>query len=154
MSLISTTALALAATLALQSISVQGHVVVQGLDPLLTIVVVPPGDPKHPVLLDGPLLTQLRHVDGLDVSVTGPRHDRFLTVEHFTVISANGVPATDGLLVAAGDTLVLVTAEGVRHPLVHPSPALRSNVGGRVWVSGPLDREPVAYGMIDNNRPR
>jgi len=132
--------------------SVRGRVSVVGLDPLLTIVVVPTTDPTHHVLLDGPLMTQLRHVDGVDIEAIGVTHDRFLTVQRFTVIAANGVPATDGRLVAAdGDTLVLITADGVRHPLVHPSPRLRSEVGGRIWVSGPLDREPVAYGLIDNS---
>jgi hypothetical protein len=144
------TALALVAALAVQTASVQGRIVVEGLDPLLTIVVQPDGDTRHPILLDGPLLTKLRHVDGLGVLLVGTRHDRFLTVQQFTVVSANGVPATDGRLVVAGDTVVLVTADGLRHPLVHPSPTLRTNIGGRVWVSGPLDREPVAYGMIDN----
>jgi hypothetical protein len=141
---------ALLTALAMQSVSVRGRLEIVGTEPLLTIVVRPDDDPRHPVLLDGPLMTQLRHVNGLGVEVRGTRHDRFVTVQAFTVISANGLPATDGRLVASGDTLVLVTADGVRHPLVHPSPRLRSEVGGRIWVSGPLDHEPVAYGLIDN----
>jgi hypothetical protein len=136
---------------AVQSASVYGRIQLQATEPLLTIVVLPTDDPRHPVLLDGPLMTQLRHVDGLGVELKGDRHDRFLTVRAFTVVSANGVPATDGRLIAAGDTLVLITAGGVRHPLVRPPPALRAEVGGRIWVSGPIDREPVAYGLIDNS---
>jgi hypothetical protein len=95
-------------------------------------------------------MLQLRHVNGLVILATGTRHDRFLTVQSFKVISANDVPATDGKLVASGDTLILVTDDGIRHALVHPSPALHAEVGGRIWVSGPLDKEPVAYGLIDN----
>jgi hypothetical protein len=143
--------LALALVLARQSGLVDGILQVVGTEPLLTIIVVPTNDPHHHLLLDGPLMTQLRHVDGLGVELRGTRHDRFLTVERFTVISANGVPATDGKLIAAGDTLVLITADGVRHPLVRPPPKLRSEVGGRIWISGPIDREPVAYGLIDNS---
>jgi hypothetical protein len=134
----------------LQPPTAEGRVDVVGVEPLLTIVL-RTSDPKHPILLDGPLMTQLRHVNGLDVLVTGRRHDRFITVDSFKVMSANGVPATDGTLASAGDTLILVTDDGIRHPLVHPSPTLRSEVGGRIWVSGPLDREPVAYGLIDNS---
>jgi hypothetical protein len=36
----------------------------------------------------------------------------------------------------------------VRHALVNPSPNLRAHVGARVWVSGSLDQEPIAYGII------
>ncbi|HWZ58362.1 MAG TPA: hypothetical protein VNW46_05240 [Gemmatimonadaceae bacterium] len=137
---------------ALQVSAVTGRVDLVGTDPLLTIVVIPTTDPKHHILLDGPLMTQLRHVNGLEVELEGQMHGRFLTVRQFTVVAANGVPATDGRLVAAGgDTLVLITADGVHHHLVHPSPSLRSEVGGRIWLSGPLDREPVAYGLIDNS---
>jgi hypothetical protein len=146
-----TLALTLMLVLVLQPPTAEGRVDVVGVDPLLTIVL-RTTDPKHPILLDGPLMDQLRHVNGLDVLVTGRRHDRFITVDSFRVISANGVPATDGQLIASGDTLILVTSDGIRHALVHPSPSLKSQVGGRIWVSGPLDHEPVAYGFIDNPR--
>ena len=72
-----------------------------------------------------------------------------LGVERFVVVAANGVPATDGWLVAEGAVLYLVTADGQRHPLVRPSPNLWAHAGSRAWVSGPLDREPVAYGIIE-----
>jgi hypothetical protein len=91
----------------------------------------------------------LRRVDGLRVAVIGRLAGSELTVERFTVVAANGVPATDGRLVADGAVLYLVTADGARHPLVRPSPNLRAHAGGRAWVSGPLDREPVAYGIIE-----
>jgi hypothetical protein len=32
---------------------------------------------------------------------------------------------------------------------VNPPPLLRSSVGHRAWVSGALDRAPVAYGIIE-----
>jgi hypothetical protein len=142
-------AAALLVAVVLQPPTAEGRVDVVGLDPLLTIVL-RTSDPHHPILLDGPLMLQLRHVNGLVILATGTRHDRFLTVQSFKVISANDVPATDGKLVASGDTLILVTDDGIRHALVHPSPALHAEVGGRIWVSGPLDKEPVAYGLIDN----
>lgn len=105
-----------------------------------------PGNGKPGVTLAGP--ESLARVDGLEISVIGRASGSQLAVEQFAVIAANGVPATDGRLIADGGTLYLVTADGARHPLVNPSPNLRANVGHRVWVSGPLDREPVAYGII------
>jgi hypothetical protein len=143
-------ALALLLSVVLQPPTAQGRVDLVGTEPLLTIVL-RTSDPKHPILLDGPLMDQLRHVNGLDILATGKRHDRFLTVESFKVMAANGIPATDGTLQAAGDTLILLTDDGIRHPLIHPSPSLKFEVGGRIWVSGPLDHEPVAYGLIDNS---
>ncbi len=97
--------------------------------------------------LDGP--ASLRRVDGLRVAVTGHRNGATLVVTRFVVVAANGVPATDGVLASEGASTVLVTADGVRHRLVNPPPLLRENPGHRAWVSGPLDREPVAYGIIE-----
>jgi hypothetical protein len=91
----------------------------------------------------------LANVDGLRVGVVGKLDGSKLSVIRFTVLEANGVPATDGRLVAEGDDLYLETADRVRHRLVQPSPKLRAQAGRRVWVSGPLDQEPVAYGFIE-----
>ena len=99
------------------------------------------------VTLDGP--ASLRRVAGLRVAVVGERSGARLAVRRFIVLAANGVPATDGVLAADGDTLVLVTSDGTRHRLVNPPPLLRSSVGHRAWVSGALDRELVAYGIIE-----
>jgi hypothetical protein len=126
--------------------SIRGHVRVVGVEalPRLTLV---PDDGQLAVRLLGP--PSLRRVDGLDVDVFGTRAGDLFTVQRFVVVAANGVPATDGRLVADGATIDLVTADGARHALVSPSPNLRANVGHRVWVSGPLDHPPVAYGVIE-----
>lgn len=126
--------------------SVQGLVQVVGGEPFTTVVLAP--DDRSPaVTLDGP--PSLHHVAGLRVAVVGARVGTRLTVSRFIVVAANGIPATDGTLAASGDALTLVTAEGKRFPLVDPSPALRAAVGHRVWISGPLDHEPIAYGVIE-----
>jgi hypothetical protein len=85
----------------------------------------------------------------LRIAAVGTLAANRLAVARFTVLAANGVPATDGTLALSGDALVLVASNGKRYKLVNPSPVLRANVGHRVWVSGPLDRQPVAYGIID-----
>jgi hypothetical protein len=99
-----------------------------------------------PLRLIGPPI--LQRVVGLQIQIVGTRAGDQFTVKSFLVVGANGQPATDGKLVQDGGTLYLVTEDGARHALVNPSPNLRAHVGGRVWVSGPLDQEPIAYGII------
>lgn len=125
--------------------SVVGRVQVVGVaaSPRVTLV---PADGGTVFTLTG---ASLRSVDGLGVAVVGRRTGSILQVTRFTVVSANGLPATDGRIVAEGQTLYLETADRVRHALVAPSPRLWEHVGGRAWVSGPLDHEPVAYGIIE-----
>jgi len=126
--------------------SLEGIVRVVGVDALPVVTLVP-DDASRSVTLDGP--PSLRRVAGLRIAVVGERSGARLAVRRFTVLAANGVPATDGVLAADGDALVLVTSDGTRHRLVNPPPLLRSSVGHRAWVSGALDRELVAYGIID-----
>ena len=90
----------------------------------------------------------LRRVAGLRVAVIGLRDNQSFDVWRFVVVAANGVAASDGLLVARGDSLVLVTQRGA--VLVRaPSPGLRAVLRHRVWISGPLDAPTVAYGIIE-----
>jgi hypothetical protein len=126
--------------------TVTGQVQVTGVSAFPRVVLVRDGG-QRALMLSGP--PSLGRVDGLRIAVVGTLSDSELTVKQFTVVAANGLPATDGRLVADGATLYLETADGVRHRLVRPSPSLRAHVGGRVWVSGPLDQEPVAYGVIE-----
>jgi hypothetical protein len=109
-------------------------------------VLAPPGGGESIPLLGPPALER---VAGLEIAATGRHEGSKFRVERFTVIAANGVPATDGQLESENGSLVLLTRDGVRHTIVSPPPGLRAHVGRRVWVSGPLDREPVAYGMIE-----
>jgi hypothetical protein len=126
--------------------SIEGVVRLVGVDalPQLTLAL----DNGSPALtLIG--VESLRRVVGLRVAVAGILRGTRLTVSRFHVLAANGVPAIDGTLAMDGGALTLVTADGKRRPLVSPSPALRAEVGHRVWVSGPLDRPAVAYGIIE-----
>jgi hypothetical protein len=126
--------------------SLRGKVQVVGVEGLSQITLVPEGG-RPAVTLIGP--PSLRRVAGLTVMATGRLAGPKLTVKRFTVVAANGVPATDGRLVAEGAVLYLETTDGIRHRLVQPSPRLWAEAGRRVWVSGPLDHEPVAYGIIE-----
>lgn len=100
------------------------------------------------ILLRGAQAELLRKVDGLRIAATGARSGHEMVVERFTVISAGGLPATDGTLSERGGALVLTTGEGAAHVLVRPSPVLRAHVGARVWVAGSLSEEIVSYGVI------
>jgi hypothetical protein len=126
--------------------SIVGKVQVVGVQASPRIMLVRDGGARSLTLVGRP---SLANVDGLRVGVVGKLDGSKLSVIRFTVLEANGVPATDGRLVAEGDDLYLETADRVRHRLVQPSPKLRAQVGRRVWVSGPLDQEPVAYGFIE-----
>ena len=67
----------------------------------------------------------------------------------FTVIAAKGQPVVDGTLADDAGALYMVTADGRWHPLGRPPAALHAHVGARVWVAGPLDREPIAFGIVE-----
>lgn len=131
---------------AAQGDTIIGTIQIVGTDPFPRTVILP-ANAGIPMRLIGP--PPLQRLDGLQVQVVGQVAGEQFTVKSFQVLSANGQPATDGRLAMDGGTLYIVTQDGVRHPLVNPSPNLRARVGQRVWVSGPLDREPIAYGYIE-----
>lgn len=126
--------------------TLDGTVRVGGVERFPEVVLVPAGGGKG-VPLRGP--PALARVAGLEITAVGRQEGATFRVERFTVVAANGVPAADGRLLDKGGSLYLVTADGTRHALVGPPPGLRAHAGHRVWVSGPLEREPVAYGIIE-----
>lgn len=96
----------------------------------------------------------LRSVNGLRVRVMGTQdHDRRwpdrVTVLSFEVIGWKFEPAIDGVLAEDGGTLYVVETDGRRRQVMHAQSDLRAHVGARVWIAGPLDRLPVAYGVIE-----
>jgi hypothetical protein len=131
---------------AVQGDTIIGTVQLVGTDPFPRTVILPANSGLSLRLIGPPTL---QHVNGLEVQVVGQRAGDQFTVKSFLVVGANGQSATDGRLVMDSGTLYIVTEDGVRHALVNPSPNLRARVGQRVWVSGPLDREPIAYGFIE-----
>jgi hypothetical protein len=96
----------------------------------------------------------LRSVNGLRVRLVGTQAsdrrwpDR-VTVLGFEVIGLKAQPAIDGTLVEDAGALYIVPADGRRRALPQAPPDLRAHVGARVWMAGPLDREPIAYGIIE-----
>jgi hypothetical protein len=126
--------------------TLNGIVRVTGVMPFQEVVLAR-GDGGESIPLLGP--PALERVAGLEIAATGSYEGAKFRVERFTVVGANGLSATDGTLERDNGNVVLVTRDGGRHTLVSPPPGLRAQMGRRVWVSGPLDREPVAYGVIE-----
>lgn len=131
-----------------------------GNDPLSVLVLTSGEGPNAQVLaLAGAGLPQLNRATGLEVSVAGvltdernvtasPRGAFVFQVRHFFVRAADGQPAVDGVLNYQNGTYFLVAANGVRRDVPNLPNALRSEVGARVFLVGPLDRAPSAFGIL------
>lgn len=96
----------------------------------------------------------MRSVNGLLVRIVGTQaSDRrwpgMVKVLSFAVVAVKGQTAVDGMLADDAGALYLVTADGRWHALAQPPAALRTHIGARVWIVGPLDHAPVAYGVIE-----
>jgi hypothetical protein len=96
---------------------------------------------------DVPLLggTTLRRLVGLEVVVRGRRTPDGFQVRDFAVRAADGVPVLDGTAALRDGRPVLVV-EGGR---ALPAPFLPVPPGTRLWLVGPLDRPPGAYGVLE-----
>jgi hypothetical protein len=128
--------------------TVRGIVAVVGSEPM-TQTVVRPADGARSVTVTGDAATGLRTLSGADVVVRGARTGpRELRVASFAVRTVDGVAAADGVLERVGERFSLRLADGTRRPVVRPSPALVAYLGSRVWVTGPADVEPQAFGLI------
>ena len=104
------------------------------------------------VALLGVQAATLTRLSGTDVWISGKRNGtRGIDVAHFLVRSVSGVPAIDGTLIARdGGFAIVTTADHAEHPIVDPPAALRSHVGARVWITGPLETGAVTFGVISD----
>lgn len=94
----------------------------------------------------------LSRLGGVEVLVSGKRTPNLFRVERFVALKVAGAPVVDGVLRNDEGRLVLETASG-KIPLGNPPTALRSMIGARVWIGGPLDRGPNVYGLIVPAQP-
>lgn len=98
--------------------------------------------------LTGPELPSLRRAGGLEVAVRGASSPGGeLVVRDFTVLSADGQPALDGVLEHEGGALYLRTANR-RIALGNPPDDFHALVGARVWLTGAPERGPHTFGVI------
>ena len=89
----------------------------------------------------------LSRMGGVQVRVVGRWAQQSFRVESFTAVDVAGSPVVDGFVRMVGDRLVLETTHGTI-PLGNPPTALRSMIGARLWIGGPLDKGPNTYGVI------
>lgn len=131
-------------------LELRGTVTVVGNAPVTQVRLLAAGGGSR--ALTGPERPSLRRIAGLEVAVRGvssPGGE--LLVRDFTVVSADGQPALDGVLEREGNTLYLRTADR-RIPLGNPPDELHGLVGARVWLTGAPERGPHTFGVITPRR--
>jgi hypothetical protein len=85
--------------------------------------------------------------------------DGTFEVADFVVQMVGGAPVLDGILVAVYDTKLqtedrmvlgyaLQLTRGDTVELKDPSTDLLAHIGERVWVAGPIEGPPTAFGVI------
>ena len=105
------------------------------------------GESATPLSAATPDSAALSRLGGVEVVVIGRRTSNHFLVERFTAVSVAGAPVADGFVRNDGGRLVLETARG-SIPLGNPPTALRSMIGARIWIGGPLGTGPNTYGVI------
>ena len=124
----------------------RGTVTIVGNAPVTQVQLVAAGGGSR--TLTGPELPSLRRVAGLEVALRGSAAEGGeLLVRDFTVVSADGQPALDGVLEHEGSTLYLRTADR-RVVLGNPPHDFHGLVGARVWLTGAPERGPHTFGVI------
>ena len=89
----------------------------------------------------------LTRLSGVEIVARGVNDANGFRVRSFTVNRVDGQPVLDGIVRRDGASWFLETAKG--RVLLGNAPApLRSMVGARVWIGGPLDTGPNNYGII------
>ena len=112
-----------------------------------------------PLALTGEQQSALAAAEGLEVMVTGtltteramdaaPGGAAVFRVKQFVVRAADGVEAHDGVLRETGGQFLLETSPTARTPIVDLPAALRTQIGARIFLVGPPNRSPQAYGVL------
>ena len=135
--------------------SVRGVLTVVGAEPLTALLLAPVGGGAA-VAIEGSQAAVMRGLSRLEVTAMGRMTSRrspaspmssVFEADTFVVRAADRVEAHDGLLARDGDRFLLLSGES-RIAAAFLPVALRSRLGARVYLVGPLDRPPVAYGVI------
>jgi hypothetical protein len=124
--------------------SLRGRVELIGSEPVVLLT-----RTASSVVLTGGLSPVVARVGRTEVTVWGAAAgDGLFRVDRFVVRAANGEAAEDGELARDGSGFLLLTADGRRLVVPYLPAELRDRVGWRIWLAGPLDRPPVAFGVI------
>lgn len=91
----------------------------------------------------------LRNVIGAEVEIRGTNDvDAGFNVTQFAMRRVEGRPARDGYLEFNDDGYALRQLDGSYTALIDPPAELIEMVGHRVWVAGPSDARPEAFGLL------
>lgn len=71
-----------------------------------------------------------------------------MLVQRFIVTSVGGQPVIDGVLDLTPDGFILRLTRGGDVGVMGPSDDLQQHIGDRVWLAGPDDAPPTAFGVI------
>lgn len=152
-----------AATLACDSPAPAGILPVNSGDDVLslqgTVALNPTGNPRLLLrAITGEILAlfseenaSLNSIVGAQVVAQGhPFGVDGMYVESFLVLAVNDQPVRDGVLVRTptGEYALNLTAGEYGRRIVSPSPQFQALVGHRIWVTGPDDGPPDAFGVI------
>jgi hypothetical protein len=138
--------------------TVRGTLVAAGSEPQAALLLRRPA--AETFALTGEATALLRPLAGVEVEIEGERvraaalpgvapGTPVLEVLRFTVVAVNGVSALDGTLEQDAAGFHLRLRGGERTAVRELPPALRQHVGARIFLVGPLDRAPSAYGIIE-----
>lgn len=131
-----------------------------GAEPASRLALAPVDQSRGELLaLSGTQMSELAAAEGVEVMVSGERTSErafdvapggaiVFRVTRFVVRAVDGVPARDGLLVDVGGQHYLQTASGAREPIIGLPTALNTQMGARVFLVGPADRAPEAFGVL------
>jgi hypothetical protein len=129
--------------------TLRGTIAVVGSEPMVQVDL--RTDQGRHVHLVGDHQIVLRRLSGAEIWVQGHPTEGMrpgFDVRRFAVRSVDGVRAADGILGSAGGRFHLQTTEGKRVSLEAVPPALRDQIGARIWISGDPPSTIAAYGII------
>lgn len=136
--------------------SVRGVLSVVGPEPLTALLLTPTSGGAA-VAIEGSQALVMRGLSHLEVTAMGRMTSRrsasspmssVFEADTFVVRASDRVEAHDGLIARDGDRFLLVSGDSRTAAAFLPV-GLRSRLGARVYLVGPLNRPPVAYGVIE-----
>lgn len=140
--------------------TVRGVVRAVGSDPRRTLVLMSPGSSLVALSADDAKQErELQAAEGLEIMAHGkalsernpeaaPGGAAVFRVRRFVVRAADGVAARDGILREQQGRWVLEVASGETLPIVGLPAALASHAGARVFLVGPANQAPQAFGIL------
>lgn len=134
--------------------TLRGIVAVTGSDPLSIVQLTTAAGRAWQLI--GTATPELRAAAGLEVTVHGhvaapdsaTRPIARYEALRFSVRSADGLAALDGVLERDGSGFALRLSDDRRLALTAVPRTLRDQSGARIWWAGPVDRAPNAYGIL------